>query len=303
MVDKGHLDTNMLIDGAGVQSPTKVQGGTFGAKYPLLHKCRSKLKQFDLFAFTPAPRFENEKQVSLRGLLGSALALAVLFAYMGVATDRFISATPSISQVQQPPDKDPIDFVPTAMVFRVNDAALVPSIVFYNESFFQFRSSVTAVSEQDRFPRVVTHIPVQPCDISSWAGWLGANAQCPQGPLQVQGRYQSNNYTFSRFDVVACDPSNPYNASDGSGPVTCAPQAEISRVLAGGRFNLLQQFDSKMPGSTPSWEAHMYLVDMSKWSLYEQSYAIRTINVNAEYLRTWTDQSYNSMELDRKSVV
>ena len=41
----------------------------------------------------------------------------------------------------------------------------------------------------------------------------------------------------------------------------------------------------------------MYLVNPNVWSLYEQSYAVRYTTVNADYLRTWFDSEYNSMEL------
>jgi hypothetical protein len=266
--------------------------------HPCLYKVRTALKQFDLFSFTPAPRFYKEKQVSLRGLIGSVFALLFLFAYIGVSLARFLNGAPSVSQVQQPPDADPTDFVPIGVVFRVNDAELVPKIVFYNESFFKVVASITAVTEQDRYPRGVIEVPMKPCDISSWAGWLGATAMCPEALLQVQGRYQSMNYTFSRIDIVACDSTSPYTSSDGSGKlVECAPAAEIDDVISNGRFNLLQLFDAKMPGVPPSWEAHMYLINPSMWSLYEQSYAIRDIVVNAEYLRTWMDKTYSTMEM------
>jgi hypothetical protein len=270
----------------------------FQREHPCLYKGRSALKQFDLFAFTPAPRFYKEKQVSVRGLIGSAVALLLLFAYLGVSLERFLNGAPSVSQVQQPPDAVPTDFVPIGVVFRVNNAELVPKIVFYNESYFKMVASITAVTEQDRYPRAVIQVPMKPCDISSWAGWLGATAMCPQTLLRVQGRYQSNNYTFSRVDIIACDPSAPYASSDGSGRIVqCAPASEINQLMTNGRFNLLQLFDAKMPGIPPSWEAHMYLVNPFMWSLYEQSYAIRTITVNAEYLRTWTDKAYSTMEM------
>ncbi|CUE58088.1 transmembrane protein, putative [Bodo saltans] len=270
----------------------------FQKEHPCLHRGRSALKQFDLFAFTPAPRFFKEKQVSLRGLIGSVVALVLLFAYMGVSLERFLSGAPSVSQVQQPPDADPTDFVPIGVVFRINDAQLVPKIVFYNESYFKMVASITIVTEQDRYPRTVIQVPMKPCDISSWAGWLGATAMCPETPLQVQGRYQSNNYTFGRVDIVACDPAAPYTSDDGSGRIVqCAPTSDINQLISDGRFNLLQLFDAKMPGVPPSWEAHMYLINPSMWSLYEQSYAIRLISVNAEYLRTWIDKTYTTMEM------
>lgn len=121
---------------------------------------------------------------------------------------------------------------------------------------------------------------------------------CPNVTLQVRGRYQSLNYTFSRVDVIACDPNYPYVASDGSGRIVpCAPAAEISSVLSSGRFNLLQYFDSGIPGVDPSWEASMYLVEPSMWSLYEQSYAIRYVTINANYLMSWVDATYQALEM------
>ena len=264
---------------------------------PLLHAARSKLKRFDLFAFTPSPRFEHEKQVSLRGLIGSVLVLAAVIGYGVVAAERFFHAKPSVSQVQQQPDDEPIDFVESAIVFRKNDQNLVPTEFFRNESFFRVRAFVVHVTEQDRALRDIEEVDMRPCDVSSWAGWLGEKAFCPARPLRVRGRYQSPSYTFSRFDIIACSDDHPYTSADGSGSVVkCADPAAIDSVIANGRFNLLQRFGAA-PGRKASWEAHMYLVNPTQWTLYEQSYAVRRINLNADFFRTWATSVHHTMEM------
>lgn len=280
-------------------SDSLVANDSIAVRHPRFHSIRSKLKAADLFGFTPAPRFVHEKQVSLRGLIGSIVAVLLLGAYMGVAINRFLTGSPTISQVQEPPTADMLPFVPTGIVFRRNDPkTLAPSLIFYNESYFKFVSSITNVTEQDRYPRSIHNIPMEQCNLSSWAGWLGSSAHCPSEQFLIRGRYQSHDYTFSRIDVVTCDPANPYNASDGSGPVTqCAPAAAIQAVLMEGRFNLLQIFDDSVTDANDVWEANMFLLDPSKWQLYEQSYAVRTITKGADYLRSWIDAASSTFSM------
>jgi hypothetical protein len=269
---------------------------TFKQKYGRLHQIRTKLKKCDVFAFQPVPRFVKEQQVSVRGLIGTFLFAIVILVYCILTFLRFWQDSPAVSSILMEPSEDLVPFLQTGITFRIADEFAIPRKIFYNESYFRYLTSYIDVVEQDHFPRNVTFVPVVPCNISSWAGWLGEKAFCPESNLFIKGRYQSRNYTFARLDVIACDSRWPYNNSITGEPVQCASDDEVTSLISSGRFNVLYDMPSDDPSTPSSWEATTYMVLPSVWAMYEVQFSMQTAVQGADFLRTFLPQRFQVLK-------
>ena len=265
---------------------------------PNARSIRHALKKADLFRFTPHPRAENREQVSLRGLIGTAIALGIMLLYAVFTSQRFLAGSPTISTAQDIMSNEAFALPETAIIFRRNDEQMVPRILFFNESFFTYSMSLSDVSAQDLYPRVTTDLNVTECNVSSWAGWLGGVAFCPGvSSVKIQGRYQSPNYTFFRIDVFLCDPQAPPRISKFTGkPVFCAPQQEIDDVVTNGRFNLLLH-QPATDSSPETWDAEMYLVNPAEWDQYEGIYQKHTVITNPNFFSSFSEKRYTYLAL------
>jgi hypothetical protein len=209
---------------------------------------------------------------------------------------RFWQDTPAVSSILMEPSENLVPFLQTGITFRIADEFAVPRKIFYNESYFRYLTSYIDVVDQDHFPRNVTFIPVIPCNISSWAGWLGEKAFCPESDLFIKGRYQSRNYTFARLDVIACDSRWPYNNSITGEPVQCASDDDVTTLMSSGRFNVLYDMPSDDPSTPSSWEATTYMVVPSVWAMYEVQFSMQTANQGADFLRTFLPQRFQVLK-------
>jgi hypothetical protein len=186
---------------------------------------------------------------------------------------------------------------PLAVTFRVNDAFNIPSQVFYDPSYFTYYMAETDVFDQDSKPRNLRVIPPTRCNFTGYVGWLGGNAFCPSRGPSIAGRYQSPSYTFFRIDVALCSNSTPpYDPGTGL-PVVCAPQEDIYRVVGNGRFNVMLYNPPQGDVILGGWDAPLYLIDPSQWSLYEGQYQKNFVVVQPDLLRSFAEANYQYLTL------
>jgi hypothetical protein len=256
------------------------------------------MKKLDIFRFEPKPRFLRRDQASVRGFIGTAVTLLIVGAYIINTSIRFIGGQPSVSMAQVSTSNDPVQLPPLAITFRVNDEKSgVPSKVFYDPSYFTYYMAETDVFAQDSQQRVVRVIPPTRCNFTDYVGWLGTNAFCPSRAPVIAGRYQSPSYTFFRIDVSLCSNATPpYDQATGQ-PIVCAPMTEILTVVANGRFNTMLYTVPQGDVLLGGWDAPMYLIDPSQWSLYEGQYQKNFITVEPDMLRTFSEQNYEYLTL------
>lgn len=259
---------------------------------------KDQLKRLDIYKFEPAPRFSGGTFPTFRGGVGSVITIAIILAYIAITCEKFANAPPTVSMMQASTNNDASELPEVGITFRINDAQLVPSIPFFNDSFFSYHMSMTTVTEQDRLPRVIVDVNASSCDLSGWAGWLGRNATfCPSTqPLHIRGRYTAPSYTFFRIDVLAC-------VSVSVSGNACAPMSEIETLIRDGRFNLLLHYKSKDPLMVDSWESPLYLVQPQQWTLFEGIYRKNVFNAAPNLLTSFSERTFEYVSLIQEKTM